>query len=50
MRETEARAKAVYLYRLHGVSDATYYRRKSRYAVLMVTELSWDGQSACSVI
>ena len=39
LREGEAGAKVADLCRRHGVSDATYYRWKAKYAGLTLSEL-----------
>ena len=39
LREAEARAKTSELCRKHGVSEATFYKWKAKYAGLTVSEL-----------
>jgi putative transposase len=39
LKEAEAGAKIADLYRRHGVSDATFYRWKAKYAGLTLNEL-----------
>ncbi len=39
LREAEAGAKVVDLYRKYGMSDATYYNWKAKYTGLTVSEL-----------
>ena len=39
LREAEAGARVVYLCRKYGMSDATYYNWKAKYAGLTVSEL-----------
>jgi len=39
LKEVEAGAKVVETYRKHGISEATYYQWKSKYAGLEVSQL-----------